>query len=221
MVARYRLPRSRRKRCPNGRVMTYANHTPGAASSSKAGRNERTFGQEYRIYRMEDQLGPTVLGRTKLIAELEARYSKEPGGVPSQGPQKEHIMNIYFGLVGSGAPADAGKFADPPSPSCYRLFPGTRIKVSQTLRPDLFARRGRDTRGRFAKGSSGNPHGARRRLSDLIDRRPHLLRPLAAQPSPPPAASTRRSVSGSTSRRCGRPRMPADAEHRSGGPCVR
>jgi microsomal dipeptidase-like Zn-dependent dipeptidase len=26
---------------------------------------------------MEDQLGPAVLGRTRLIAELEARYSKE------------------------------------------------------------------------------------------------------------------------------------------------
>jgi hypothetical protein len=64
--------------------------------------------------------------------------------------------------------------------------------------------------GRFAKGSSGNPGGRprgipspRRRvpnlvarplsakaLSDLIDRKPHLLRPLAAQLLPPPLPST-------------------------------
>jgi hypothetical protein len=66
--------------CPDARI------AGSLANGSKAGKNERTFGQEYRIYRMKDQLGPTVLGRTKLIAELEARYSKEPGGVPSQGP---------------------------------------------------------------------------------------------------------------------------------------
>jgi len=66
----------------------------------------------------------------------------------------------------------------------------------------------RDARGRFAKGSSGNPRGRprgianpRRRvpdlvrplsaqaLSDLLDRKPHLLRPLAAQLLPPPLAS--------------------------------
>jgi hypothetical protein len=66
----------------------------------------------------------------------------------------------------------------------------------------------RDARGRLAKGSSGNPRGrprgipnpkrrvpdlvARRlsaqALSDLIDRKPHLLRPLAAQLLPPPLA---------------------------------
>jgi Family of unknown function (DUF5681) len=64
----------------------------------------------------------------------------------------------------------------------------------------------RDTRGRFAKGSSGNPRGRppgirnpRRRvpdllarrlsakaLADLLDRKPHLLRPLATQLLPPP-----------------------------------
>ena len=67
----------------------------------------------------------------------------------------------------------------------------------------------RDARGRFAKGSSGNPRGRprgirnpRRRvpdlvarplsaqaLSNLIDRKPHLLRPLAVQVLPPPLAA--------------------------------
>jgi uncharacterized protein DUF5681 len=66
----------------------------------------------------------------------------------------------------------------------------------------------RDARGRFAKGRSGNPRGRppgipnpKRRmpdllarplgpkaLSDLLDRKPHLLRPLAAQILPPPLA---------------------------------
>jgi hypothetical protein len=66
----------------------------------------------------------------------------------------------------------------------------------------------RDARGRFAKGSSGNPRGRPRgirnprpripdlvarplsaqALSDLLDRKPHLLRPLAAQLMPPPVA---------------------------------
>jgi hypothetical protein len=67
----------------------------------------------------------------------------------------------------------------------------------------------RDARGRFAKGSSGNPRGRplgirnpKRRvpdlvarplspqaLSNLLDRKPHLLRPLAVQLLPPPLAS--------------------------------
>ena len=67
---------------------------------------------------------------------------------------------------------------------------------------------GRDVRGRFAKGSSGNPRGRprgirnpkrrvpdlasrqlrKRSLLDLIDRQPHLLRALAAQLLPPPLA---------------------------------
>jgi hypothetical protein len=68
--------------------------------------------------------------------------------------------------------------------------------------------RASDARGRFAKGSSGNPSGRPRgipnpkgrvpdlaarplsagALSNLIERRPHLLRPLAAQLLPPPLA---------------------------------
>jgi len=74
----------------------------------------------------------------------------------------------------------------------------------QQLGPDPLLPRARDARGRFVKGSSGNPRGprgipnAKRRvsdlaarplsaqaLSDLIDRKPHLLRPLAAQLLPP------------------------------------
>lgn len=69
--------------------------------------------------------------------------------------------------------------------------------------------RARNARGRFAKGRSGNPRGRprgipnpKRRVPDLIarpigaealsgllDRKPHLLRPLAAQLLPPSLAS--------------------------------
>ena len=97
--------------------------------------------------------------------------------------------------------------ADPPSPSCYHLFPGPGVQESQRLGPDPSSPHRRDARGRFAKGSSGNPRGRppgipnpRRRvpdllarplsalaLSDLLNRKPHLLRPLAAQLLPPPA----------------------------------
>ena len=71
-----------------------------------------------------------------------------------------------------------------------------------------FSGSARDARGRFAKGSSGNPRGrppgsrnprrrvpdlvarplSARALSDLIDRKPHLLRPLAEQLLLPPAS---------------------------------
>jgi hypothetical protein len=92
--------------------------------------------------------------------------------------------------------------------SCSDLFSRTESREFQSLDPDLSPPRGRDARGRFAKGSSGNPHGRprgirnpRRRvpdlaarpigaqaLSELIDRKPYLLRPFAAQLLPPPAA---------------------------------
>jgi uncharacterized protein DUF5681 len=98
--------------------------------------------------------------------------------------------------------------AEPPAPSCYRLHPGTGIEESQRLGPDPLLPRARDAHGRFAKGSSGNPRGRppgirnpRRRvpdlagrplgaraLLDLLDRKPHLLGPLALQLLRPPAS---------------------------------
>jgi hypothetical protein len=95
---------------------------------------------------------------------------------------------------------------DPPDQPCYSLFPRPRIQEYQKLIPDPFSSRARDARGRFTEGSSGNPRGRprgipnpRRRvpnlvarplsaqaLSDFLDRKPHLLRALAAQLLPPP-----------------------------------
>jgi Family of unknown function (DUF5681) len=99
--------------------------------------------------------------------------------------------------------------ADPPSLSCCHLFPTPGIQESQHLGPDPLSPRARDACGRFLKGSSGNPRGRPRgipnpkrrvpdlatrpltaqTLSDLIDRKPHLLRPLAVQLLRPPLAS--------------------------------
>jgi hypothetical protein len=98
--------------------------------------------------------------------------------------------------------------ADPLPPSCYDLFPGPGIQESQQLAPDPISSRARDARGRFAKGSSGNPRGRPRgipnpkrrvpdlaarplsaqALSELLDRKPRLLLPLAEQLLPPLAA---------------------------------
>jgi len=99
--------------------------------------------------------------------------------------------------------------ADSPDPSCSLLLSVDRIQESQSLGTDLSSPRAREARGRFVKGTSGNPHGRprgirnpRRRvpdliarplsaqaLSDLLDRKPHLLRPLAMQLLPQPLKS--------------------------------
>src|SRR5258708_31907405 len=109
-----------------------------------------------------------------------------------------------FARLGASPMSEA--VADPLSPRCSLLLSRPRIEEYQSLGPDRFLPRARDTRGRFAKGSSGNPRGrppgirnpkrrvpdlvarplSARALADLLDRKPHLLRPLAAQLLPPP-----------------------------------
>jgi uncharacterized protein DUF5681 len=99
---------------------------------------------------------------------------------------------------------------DPPSPCCSKLLSEPGIKEFQSLGPDRLLPPARDARGHFAKGSSGNPRGRprgirnpKRRVPDLVarplspqallnllDRKPHQLRPLAAQVLPPPLAVT-------------------------------
>jgi hypothetical protein len=96
--------------------------------------------------------------------------------------------------------------ADPPAPSCSLLLSEDGIQTPQSVGPDPLGPRARDARGRFAKGSSGNPSGRPRgirnpkrripdlvarplsaqALTDLLDRKPHLLRVLADQILPPP-----------------------------------
>jgi hypothetical protein len=45
--------------------------------------------------------------------------------------------------------------ANPPDPFCYLLISRLGIEQFQPIDPDPFWPRARDTRGRFAKGSSG------------------------------------------------------------------
>src|SRR5487761_268599 len=99
--------------------------------------------------------------------------------------------------------------ADPSAPSCSLLLSKLGILRSQPLAPDPLSARARDARGRFATGSSGNPRGRPRgirnprrcvpdllvrpmsaqAISNLLDRKPNLLRTLAGQLLPPPAFS--------------------------------
>jgi hypothetical protein len=100
-------------------------------------------------------------------------------------------------------------FSDPLLPSQDPLFSGSGIQKSQSLGPDPSLPHARDARGRFSRGSSGNPRGRPRgirnpkrrvpdlvarplsaeALSNLLDRKPHLLRPLVLQLLPPPLAA--------------------------------
>jgi hypothetical protein len=117
--------------------------------------------------------------------------------------------------------------ADPPSPFCSPLFFGPGVQESQLLGPDPFLPRARDARERFAKGSSGNPGGRPRgipnpkrrvpdlvarplsaeALSDLLDRKPDLLRPPRNCCRRRSLRPTRPSDWASTCRRCARSRM--------------
>jgi hypothetical protein len=97
-----------------------------------------------------------------------------------------------------------------PITPCDGLLSGGGIEQNQSLDPDRFLPRAREGDGRFAKGHSGNPGGRppgipnpRRRMTDfsvrppsgpalaqLLDRKPHLLQPLAGQLLPPAAAAS-------------------------------
>src|SRR6266446_7849382 len=112
-----------------------------------------------------------------------------------------------FARLGASPMSEA--VADPLSPRSL-LLSRPRIVEYQSLGPDLFLPRARDARGRFATGSSGNPRGRprgirnpKRRVPDLVarplspqallnllERKPELLRPLAAQVLPPRLAVT-------------------------------
>jgi hypothetical protein len=125
-------------------------------------------------------------------------------------------MNRYAQLRSPGSLASPMPeiAADPLSPSCFHLFSSHGVQEYQQLGPDPLLPRARDALGRFAKGSTGNPRGRQRgipnpprrvpdliarplsaqTLSDLIDRKPHLLHPLAAQLLPPPLAAIDRAA---------------------------
>jgi hypothetical protein len=72
----------------------------------------------------------------------------------------EHTMNFNLGLLHTGAPLMPEIVADPPSPSCYLLFPGPRIQQSQGLAPDLyFASRATRAGGGSEQAGAGKSDG--------------------------------------------------------------
>jgi hypothetical protein len=123
----------------------------------------------------------------------------------------ENVSGTYDSVLpealAAGTPPMPDIVADLPDPTCSHLLSKSGMKESQALGIDPSSPHARDARVRgFAKGSSGNPRGRprgirnpRRRvpdliarslsaqaLSDLLDRKPHLLGPLAVQLLPPP-----------------------------------
>lgn len=62
---------------------------------SVAGKSARVLGSDYRIYRMEDQLGPKVLGSEKLVAELRQRYSTE-GAAKIMGGNLRRVLETVL-----------------------------------------------------------------------------------------------------------------------------
>jgi hypothetical protein len=131
---------------------------------------------------------------------------------------------IYSGALPQDT-TDHENHCRPSDPARYLLFSGAGMMESQSLGPDRVSPRARDARGRFAGGSSGNPRSRppgipnpKRRVPDLVarplsaqalshllDRKPYLLRPLAAQLL---AAAPARHRSGGASR--DRPGVVAD-----------
>ena len=115
-------------------------------------------------------------------------------------------MNSYTSGKSLPDTADHENRCPTPERACYLLLSGAGMMEYQSLGPDRFSPRARDARGWFASGSSGNPRGRppgipnpKRRvpdlvarplsaqaLSQLLDRKPYLLRPLVAQLLPPP-----------------------------------
>jgi hypothetical protein len=121
------------------------------------------------------------------------------------------------------------------------LFPGPGMEKSQQLSPDPFSSRGRDARGRFAKGRSGNPARAASRYSQsqapcarsrgqaeragvVESARPQASFVAAARGATIAAACCHRPGEASRDRpgvvADGRG-LPADAGRRSGSPCAR